>query len=99
LFGDDCFLFFRTEEREAQVMKNILATYELAYGQTISLLKIKVYYSSSVHTHLKDAITTIVGVRAVMGTGKYLSLLFMVGRIEDAVFGFIKDQILHKINT
>lgn len=93
------FLFFRTKEQEAQVMKNILATYELASGKTISLLKFEVYYSSSVHTPLKEAITTILGFRAVMGTDMYLSLLSMVGRSEEATFGFIKDRIWHKINT
>jgi len=37
LFADDCFLFFRACEREAICMKNILATYEEASGQTINL--------------------------------------------------------------
>ncbi|PNX57454.1 ribonuclease H, partial [Trifolium pratense] len=37
LFADDCFLFFRAVEHEAQIMKNILETYEAASGQTISL--------------------------------------------------------------
>jgi hypothetical protein len=32
LFVDDCFLFFRVDDSEAQVMKNILHTYELASG-------------------------------------------------------------------
>jgi len=93
LFADDCFSFFRAEERETKVMKNILATYELASRQAIGFPKFEVYYSSSVHTPLKDAITTILRVRAVMGTGKYLGLQSMAGRSEEATFGFIKDQI------
>jgi len=32
LFADDCFLFFRANEKEAQVMKKILHTYELSSG-------------------------------------------------------------------
>jgi len=32
LFVDDCFWFFRVIEHEAQVMKNILTTYEVASG-------------------------------------------------------------------
>lgn len=31
---------------------------------------------------IKDAITNILGVRALMGTGKYLVLTSMVGRIK-----------------
>ena len=72
LFADDCFLFFRAEEREAFVMKNILETYEKASGQAISLPKSEVYYSRSVSNPTQDSITSILGVRAVMGTGKYL---------------------------
>jgi hypothetical protein len=39
LFADDCFLFFKAKENQAQVMKNILNTYEAASGQAISLPK------------------------------------------------------------
>ena len=99
LFADDCFLFFRADEKEAQVMKNILHTYELASGRAISLPKSEVFLSSVVPTPLKDTITNILGVRAVMGTGKYLGLPSMVGRSKEATFGFIKDLIWHKINS
>jgi hypothetical protein len=99
LFADDCFLFFRAEERQALVMKNILETYEKASGQAISLPKSEVYYSRSVPGPTQDSITSILGVRAVMGTGKYLGLPSMIGRSKEATFGFIKDRIWHKINS
>jgi len=81
------------------MMKNILETYEAASGQAISLPKSEVYYSACVDAPLKDSITNTLVVRAVMGTRNYLGLHFMVGRSKEATFGFIKDQILHKINT
>ena len=99
LFADDFFLFFRAEEREAGVMKNILETYEKASGQAISLPKPEVYYSRSVPGPTQDSITSILGVRAVMGTSKYLGLPSMIGRSKEATFGFIKDRIWHKINS
>jgi len=99
LFADDCFLFFRADDNEAQVMKNILHTYELASGQTISLPKSEVFFSIVVPSTLKDTITNILGVRAVMGTSKYLRLPSMVGRSKEVAFGFIKDRIWHKINS
>ena len=98
LFADDCFLFFRADEKEAQVIKNILHTYELASGQAISQPKSEVFFSSVVPSPLKEVITNILGVRVVMGTGKYLGLPSMVGRSKEATFGFIKDRIWHKIN-
>lgn len=47
-FGDDCFFFSRAEEREVNMIKNILEVYEAASGQSISLPKSEVYYSRSV---------------------------------------------------
>lgn len=79
LFADDFLLFFRADDNEAQVMKNILNTYELASGQAISLPKSEVFFSSVVPSPLKEAITNILGVRAVMGTYKYLGLPSMLG--------------------
>ena len=99
LFVDDCFLFFRVDDNEAQVMKNILHTYKLASGQAISLPKSEVFFSSIVPSPLKETITNILGVIAVMSTGKYLGLPSMVGRSKEATFGFIKDCIQHKINN
>lgn len=45
MFADDCFLFFQTDETQAQIMKNILVTYEAASGQAISIPKSKIYCS------------------------------------------------------
>jgi len=70
---DDCFLFFKGEEWEAQVMKTILETYELASGQTISVPKFELFFSRTVPTPLKDAITNILGVRAAMESTSILA--------------------------
>jgi len=62
LFVDDCFLFFRAEEGEATVMKNILSLYETASRQAISLPKSEIYCSRNVPDPLKQTITNILGV-------------------------------------
>jgi len=69
LFVDDCFLFFKADEGQANVMKNILATNETASGQTISLPKSEIYCSRNVPDPLKQIITNILGVQVVLGTG------------------------------
>jgi hypothetical protein len=61
-------------------MKNILNTYETASGQAISLPKSEIFYSRNVSEELKNSITNILGVRAVLGTGKYLGMPSMIGR-------------------
>ena len=99
LFADDCFLFFKANEEQAHVMKNILATYELASGQAISLPKSEIYCSRNVPDGLKTTITNILGVQAVLGTGKYLGLPSMIGRDRKATFAYIKDRVWQKINS
>ncbi|WJX25744.1 hypothetical protein P8452_14757 [Trifolium repens] len=99
LFADDCFLFFKACDMQAQNMKTILSTYEAASGQSISLPKSEVYYSRNVSGALKQSITTILGVHAILGTGKYLGLPSMIGRNRTAVFAYIKDRVWQKINS
>jgi hypothetical protein len=59
LFADDCFLFFKACDRQAQTMKNILRLYEEASGQAISLPKSEIFYSRNMSGALKQSITDI----------------------------------------
>jgi hypothetical protein len=43
LFVDDCFLFFKADEGQTQVMKSILVAYEATSGQTINLPKLEIF--------------------------------------------------------
>jgi ribonuclease HI len=99
LFADDCFLFFKACERQAQTMKNILQLYEKASGQAISLPKSEIFYSRNVSGVLNQVITAIMGVQAVLGTGKYLGLPSLIGRNRTAVFSYIKDRVWQKISS
>jgi hypothetical protein len=93
LFADDCFLFFRVCERQAQTMKTILQIYEEASGQAISLPKSEIFFSRNVSDTLKLSLTAIMGVQVVLGTGKYLGLPSVIGRNRTTVFSFIKDRV------
>jgi hypothetical protein len=80
-------------------MKNILQLYEEASGQAISLPKSEIFYSRNVTDTLKHSLTTIMGVQAVLGTGKYLGLPSVIGRNRTTIFSFIKDRVWQKINS
>ena len=99
LFANDCFLFSKAEESQDHVMKSILTVYEAASGQAISLLKSEIYCSRNVPDPMKQNITTILGVWAVLRTGKYLGLPSMIGRDRNSTFAYIKDRVWHKINS
>jgi len=42
---------------------------------------------------LQNYLTTILGVQAGFGTGKYFGLPYNVGRSKNATFSFIKDRV------
>jgi len=93
LFADDCFLFCRANVVEAQSLLTILKAYEVASGQEINLSKSEVFFSRNMSGAAQEDLSRIIGVRHVMGTGKYLGLLSMIGRDKMSVFSFIKDHI------
>ena len=99
LFADDCFLFFKADENQTNVLKNILTTYETTSGQAISLPKSEIFCSRNVPDPLKQTITNILGVQVVLGTGKYPGLPSMIGRNRNATFAYIKDRVWQKINS
>ncbi|CAJ2649711.1 unnamed protein product [Trifolium pratense] len=80
-------------------MKNILSTYEAASGQAISFPKSEIFCSRNVPQVVQNSITNILGVQAVLGTGKYLGLPSMVGRSKKETFNYIKDRVWRKINS
>ena len=93
LFADDCFLFFKAEESQAHVMKNILNVYEVSSGQAISLPKSEIFYSRNMADDLKNNITKILAVRDVLGTRKYLAMPSMLGRDRTTTYAYIKDRV------
>jgi len=87
-----------TKKKEI-VMKNILATYEAALWQAINLQKSELFCSRITLGDLKNLIANTLGVRQVLGTGKYLVMPSMIGTNKHATFKFIKDSIWSKINS
>ena len=80
-------------------MKSILATYEKASGQAINLQKSEIFCSRNVSSIDHNNIANILGVQAVLGTGKYMGLPSMIGRSKKATINFIKDRVWKKINS
>ncbi|XP_024632136.1 uncharacterized mitochondrial protein AtMg00310-like [Medicago truncatula] len=84
---------------EAQRLLTILKTYEAASGQEINLSKSEVFFSRNMSGAAQEDLSRIIGVRHVMGTGKYLGLPSMIDRDKWSVFSFIKDSIWKRINV
>lgn len=99
LFADDSFLFFRASERECNVMKSILATFEAASGQAVNFNKSEICYSKNVDDGTRLALSNILGVQTCLGSGKYLGLPSLIGRKKKATFNYLKDRVRKKINS
>ncbi|XP_058742674.1 uncharacterized protein LOC131615213 [Vicia villosa] len=84
---------------EANMMKNILTTYEEVSGQAINFQKSEFYCSRNVDSGLRNLLAGTLGLQQELGTGKYLGVPSMIGRNRKATFKFIKDRIWKKINS
>jgi hypothetical protein len=91
LFDDDCSLFCRSTLDETEHLMKILKTYERASGQEINLSKSEVFFSRNISLAAQEDLSNIMGVRHVLGTGKYLGLPSMIGRKKRDIFAYIKD--------
>jgi hypothetical protein len=81
------------------LLRFILNVYEVASGQAISLPKSEIFYSRNVTDDLKNNITNILAVRAVLGIGKYLGMTSMIGRDRTTTFAYIKDRVWQRVNS
>jgi len=62
-------------------------------------LKSEVFFSHNMSGASQEDLSRIIGVRHVIGTGKYLGLPSMIGRDKRSIFSFIKDRIWKRINA
>ncbi|XP_058723913.1 uncharacterized protein LOC131595539 [Vicia villosa] len=73
-------------------LMEILKIYAATTGQEINLSKLEVFFSRNISGPDQDDLANVMGVRRVLGTGKYLGVPSMIGRSKKAVFSFIKDR-------
>ncbi|XP_058784450.1 uncharacterized protein LOC131659256 [Vicia villosa] len=83
---------------EVTHLMKVLETYAKASGQEINLNKYEVFFSRNLSFPAQEDLANVMGVRHVLGTGKYLGLPSMIGRSKKATFTFIKDGIWERIN-
>jgi len=57
------------------------------------------YCSRNTLPDCQECIANILGVKQVLGTGKYPGLPSMIGRSKIETFKFVKDQIWNRINS
>lgn len=75
----------------------LLGDYERASGQTVNLLKSRVYCSRSVTPREKEQLVEIFGVQTDDEKGMNLGLPYMIRRSKEEILSFVKEKVKNKL--
>nr|XP_027122320.1 uncharacterized protein LOC113739290 [Coffea arabica] len=96
-FVDNSLIFCKANVQQAKEIMKILKMYEEASGQLINLDKSTVFFSKNMSLEQKEAVCSSLGGMTEMKHGKYLGLPMVISRTKEQIFGFIKENIKHKL--
>jgi len=91
LFADDNFLFCKATTTEANYLKDILLSYEVASDQAMNFSKSVVAFSKNTSHEVAASISRLMGVTKFIRNSKYLGLPSMIGRNQKAISYYLKD--------
>ncbi|KAJ9190643.1 hypothetical protein P3X46_001823 [Hevea brasiliensis] len=74
LFADDILLFGKASRREAERIKDLLATYSAATGQRVNFQKSSIFFSKGAPLNLKREIRDLLDMNEIRESEKYLGL-------------------------
>ena len=85
----DSFFFFRASKTKMEAMRGILAQYEIESGQATNCQKSGILFTKNVPQLERDKTSHALGVATPLNTGRYLGLLYLIGRSKRQVFGYL----------
>lgn len=92
-FADDCYLFFKATEVEANNMKRILNRYESISGQRINFWKSTVVFSPNTSVDDRTKVCDKFGVTEIERPRNYLGMPMIISRNRVASFSFLLDRV------
>ncbi|XP_027076996.2 uncharacterized protein [Coffea arabica] len=96
-FADDSLIFCKADPKNATELRRILHVYEKGTGQMINLEKSSVLFSKNVDQQLQLVTSQALGDIQIVNKGRYLGLPMVVTRSKNQLFGYIKDNIQHRL--
>lgn len=97
LFADDTLLFFSAEERQAEVVKEVLESYALSTGQLINPTKCSIMFGSATQASTCNAIKRILQITHDSFDDKYLGFPTPEGRMNKGKFQTLQSRIWKRI--
>ncbi|XP_058745919.1 uncharacterized protein LOC131618775 [Vicia villosa] len=82
-----------------QILWRFLTFMQRQPVRRLTCRSLRCFFSRNISAPAQEDLAHLMGVRRVLGTGKYLGLPSMIGRSKKAVFSFVKDKIWKRINS
>ncbi|CAL1384173.1 unnamed protein product [Linum trigynum] len=97
LFADDSISFIKATRPQCSKLKEILSCYEVESGQSVSLTKSEISFSSNIPNQTQLEMADLLGMKLVEFHEKYLGLPTVVGRKKRSIFSYLVDRIRKKV--
>ncbi|XP_039780695.1 uncharacterized protein LOC120647967 [Panicum virgatum] len=97
LFADDTLLFFRASTDQAEVIKEVLATYGYCTGQQINPAKCSIMFNDKCPSATQDQVKAILQVESTVFDAKYLGLPTPSGRMKGDRFQHLKERLSKRL--
>lgn len=96
-FADDAILFLQGKQRKCQALLAILRLYSEASGQVLIFDKSGIIFSANASMVVRGALCSTLEISEADPNAKYLGLPSLWGRSKTAVFGFLIERVLSKL--
>ncbi|KAL6205710.1 hypothetical protein ACLB2K_022964 [Fragaria x ananassa] len=93
LFADDSLIFFRANEEECGVVRDILLQYERVSGQQVNFQKSSISFSRNICLDAQFQLAAQLGVTRVTKHDKYLGLPIEVSYSKVEAFQYVQEKI------
>lgn len=97
LFADDTLLFIKAKTEEADVIKEVLSSYESSTGQLINPSKCSIMFGEATPTDVQEAIKASLQVANNSFEDKYLGFPTPEGRVCKGKFQSLQDRIWKRL--
>lgn len=97
LFADDSHLFFKANASEANVVKDLLGTFERCTGQLLSPAKCSLQVREGCDANRVEEVRSILGVQRADFEAKYLGLPTPYGRMHCGIFQPLEERFVKRM--